>query len=40
VPADKAAAILNDPTGFYFNVHTALNPNGAIRGQLSAPVTY
>ena len=40
VPADKAAAILNDPTGFYFNVHTALNPNGAIRGQLSAPVVY
>jgi len=40
VPADKAAAILSNPAGFYFNVHTALNPNGAIRGQLSAPVTY
>jgi len=40
VPADKAAAILSNPAGHYFNVHTALNPNGAIRGQLSAPVTY
>jgi CHRD domain len=35
VPADKAAAILNDRAGHYFNVHTALNPDGAIRGQLS-----
>ena len=40
VPADKAAAILSNPAGHYFNVHTALNPNGAIRGQLSTPVTY
>jgi hypothetical protein len=40
VPADKAAAILSNPAGHYFNVHTGLNPNGAIRGQLSAPVTY
>ena len=35
VPADRAAAILNDPAGHYFNVHTALNPDGAIRGQLA-----
>ena len=35
VPADKAAAILNNPAGHYFNVHTALNPDGAIRGQLA-----
>ena len=35
VPADKAAAILSNPAGHYFNVHTALNPDGAIRGQLS-----
>ena len=35
VPADRAAAILNNPAGHYFNVHTALNPDGAIRGQLS-----
>jgi len=34
VPADRATAILNNPAGHYFNVHTALNPDGAIRGQL------
>ena len=34
VPADRAAAILGNPAGHYFNVHTALNPAGAIRGQL------
>ena len=35
VPSDKAAAILSNPGGHYFNVHTSLNPNGAIRGQLA-----
>jgi hypothetical protein len=35
VPADRAAAILNNRAGQYFNVHTALNPDGAVRGQLS-----
>jgi len=35
VPADRATAILNNPAGHYFNVHTALNPDGAIRGQLT-----
>ena len=35
VPADRAAAILGNRAGHYFNVHTALNPAGAIRGQLS-----
>ena len=35
VPADRAAAILSNPSAHYFNVHTALNPDGAIRGQLS-----
>lgn len=35
VPSDRAAAILANPAGHYFNVHTALNPDGAIRGQLS-----
>ena len=35
VPADRAAAILSNPSGHYFNVHTALNPDGAVRGQLS-----
>ncbi|HJR61430.1 MAG TPA: CHRD domain-containing protein [Vicinamibacterales bacterium] len=35
VPADRAAAILGNRAGHYFNVHTARNPDGAIRGQLS-----
>jgi hypothetical protein len=26
--------MINDPDGFYFNVHTTLNTTGAIRGQL------
>jgi len=38
VPADRATAILSNPAGHYFNVHTALNVNGAIRGQFVAPV--
>jgi hypothetical protein len=29
-----ATAILADPSGFYFNVHTRLSPGGAIRAQL------
>ena len=29
VPSDKAAAILSNPAGHYFNVHTGLNPGGA-----------
>ena len=39
VAADRAAAILNNPSGHYFNVHTGLNPDGAIRGQLGLGVT-
>jgi hypothetical protein len=35
VSSARAGAILNNPTGHYFNVHTALNPDGAIRGQLA-----
>jgi hypothetical protein len=31
---DQANAILNNPAGYYFNSHTALNPGGAVRGQL------
>jgi hypothetical protein len=27
-------AILNNPAGFYFNVHSTLNPGGVARGQL------
>lgn len=34
VAADVAQNMLNDPAGFYFNVHTTLNPAGAIRAQL------
>ncbi|HXG94751.1 MAG TPA: CHRD domain-containing protein [Blastocatellia bacterium] len=30
-----AQSIINNPGGFYFNVHTALSPNGVARGQLS-----
>jgi hypothetical protein len=33
-PVDIANQILANPAGFYFNVHTALNPGGAVRGQL------
>src|SRR5262245_33249715 len=35
-PTDVATAqaILNNPAGFYFNVHTTLNTGGAARGQL------
>ena len=39
VPADGAAAILNNPAGHYFNVHTALNPDGAMRGQFAPGTT-
>ena len=37
VTADRAAAILSNRSGHYVNVnvHTALNADGAIRGQLS-----
>jgi hypothetical protein len=29
-----AQAIMNNPAGYYFNAHTAVNPGGAVRGQL------
>lgn len=29
-----AQAIVNNPAGYYFNVHTLINPGGAVRGQL------
>jgi hypothetical protein len=35
VTADAANAILANPGGFYFNLHSALNPAGVVRGQLS-----
>jgi CHRD domain len=33
---DPASAqnIINNPAGFYFNIHTAANPGGVARGQL------
>ncbi len=34
VPSDVATRILNNPAGFYFNVHTAANPSGVARGQM------
>jgi hypothetical protein len=33
-PATLAEQIINNPSAYYFNVHTALNPGGAVRGQL------
>ena len=32
--AATAQSILDNPAGFYFNVHTAANPGGVMRGQL------
>lgn len=32
--AAVAQGIFNNPAGNYFNVHTTLNPGGAVRGQL------
>jgi len=34
VPAAQAQSILDNPAGFYFNIHTAANPGGVMRGQL------
>lgn len=34
VTPDKINQILANPAGFYFNVHTALNPGGVMRAQL------
>jgi hypothetical protein len=34
VERELAIAILQDPSGYYVNVHTTLNPGGAVRGQL------
>jgi hypothetical protein len=35
VTADTAAGILAQPQGYYFNIHTAANPGGVARGQLT-----
>ena len=34
VDATTTNNILSNPAGFYFNVHSVLNPTGAVRGQL------
>ncbi len=34
ISAENAQAIVANPAGFYFNVHTPLNPAGSARGQL------
>jgi hypothetical protein len=34
ITAANAQAIINNPPGFYFNVHTSANPGGVMRGQL------
>lgn len=34
VPADVAQRLVANPAGFYFNVHSNLNPGGIVRGQL------
>jgi hypothetical protein len=33
-PADVVQRLLANPAGFYFNVHSTLNPGGVVRGQL------
>jgi hypothetical protein len=35
VPVATAQALENDPSAFYFNVHTLQNPAGVARGQLA-----
>jgi len=38
--APTVASILADPAGFYYNIHTAANPGGESRGQLSGVADY
>jgi hypothetical protein len=39
VSPSLAQSIIADPSNFYFNVHTNLNPGGAVRGQLGTAAT-
>jgi hypothetical protein len=34
ITQSQAAAVMANPAGHYFNMHTPLNPGGAVRGQL------
>ena len=34
VGGSDATNIMNNPAGFYYNVHTAANPGGVMRAQL------
>jgi hypothetical protein len=34
IAQDRATAIVANPAGFYFNMHSPLNPSGVLRGQL------
>jgi CHRD domain len=34
ITMDQATRIVANPSGFYFDVHTIVNPDGAMRGQL------
>jgi len=34
VPNEQAQAIFANPGGYYFNLHSPLNPGGVVRGQL------
>ena len=34
ITVEQAQNLVNNPAGYYFNVHTQLNRGGAIRAQL------
>ena len=34
ITQSQAQAVLNNPAGYYFNMHSPLNPGGVVRGQL------
>lgn len=39
VTNEIAQMIIDNPAGFYFNIHTALSPGGVMRGQLATSPT-